>query len=228
MEETNDCILNDNISNIVEEIISEQYYQYEEETSTTTATTITGVVALPSPPLPSHALLCYTQQDIFLLAKTSDQKLCFEMNQESLFDSMKAIARPIQGTHAFYICPENQWNIKIYHFFQSTNAFFYIGPMLSETSNETYAENMLSNLKNEIIRTLDDLYNCQAITKKQYESMTTCKKSSVFQVNKLNFILGSRQVRSIIIFISFLTFQNSNFDFCQYINFLTISTKKVR
>ncbi len=180
-------IMNDDIFDALEMNMDAHDYYHQGEEEETAATTTT----------------CYTTQEIFELAKTSKQKLAYQMNQ-ALFYTMKTIARPIKDTHVLYICSEQQWKEKVNHYLQSTNVFSYIGPMLSDTSNNEHVQNVLNKMKNEIIQTLDNLYLSQAITNEQYESMISFKQLTILEVNKLNFIIEFDQVSSIIIFILIL------------------------
>lgn len=96
------------------------------------------------------AATCRITLDIFKLAKTSQEKSSYRTNQ-SLLPTTTTLGRPIQETHALYICPARHWKEKVNLYIQCTHVFSYIGPMLSNACNEGHVRTALRNMRHRIL-----------------------------------------------------------------------------
>ena len=125
-------------------------------------------------------------EDTFVLARTSDEKLYFPILQ-SRINETTIVRRPLKHSNVLCIFSEEQWKRKVNNYMEQTGNFSFVGDMLSDTS-PTDVEHILTKMSNLVVRTLHILLFRRAITNEQYSTMMYYNQSLRFNVNKLDFI----------------------------------------
>jgi len=140
----------------------------------------------------------------FILARTINEKLCYQTIQPSL-NKLKITIQTIKDTNALYICPEDEWKQKVNNFMEQTGIFSLMGVNMASEMSKNQVQDVLTSMNHQIANTLHNLYLCKAITAEQYGQMIPNNQSTIINLNKLDFVAEIHNV-SITLHIYFLIF----------------------